>query len=147
LFDRFATPVKSWFAGHPTRQLLAAGLFLWVVTVALHGSALNGNWRADDGDHLAFALAHEPWEYFFVPEVNRAHHGATVTPWNVFFYDVNLGLFGFEPRGHYLHMLGLVALAAWLLLPCCGSGWSGPRRWRGRRRCFSRGPPSTSRSS
>lgn len=116
MFDRFATPVKSWFAGHPTRQLLAAGLFLWVVTVALHGSALHGNWRADDGDHLGFALAHEPWEYFFVPEVNRAHHGATVTPWNVFFYDVNLGLFGFEPWGHYLHMLGLVALAAWLLL-------------------------------
>lgn len=99
----------------PVARSLAAGLFLCVLTLVLHGSALRGGWRADDGDHLRFALSHQPWEYFFVPAVNRAHHGATITPWNVLFYDVNLRVFGFAPAGHYLHMLGLVAGAACLL--------------------------------
>ncbi|HQN09285.1 MAG TPA: glycosyltransferase family 39 protein [Thermoanaerobaculia bacterium] len=123
---RSVARIRSSLAGRPPRQLLAAALFLGTLTTIVHGSALRGNWRADDGDHLGFALAHEPWEYFFVPEVNRAHHGATITPWNVLFYDVNLGLFGFEPSGHYLHMLLLVALAAWLLYAVLRKWLDGP---------------------
>ena len=98
----------------PLREVLVVSLVLAALTAGLHGSSLLGNWRADDGDHLRFALTHEPWQYFFLPEVNRAHHAATITPWNVFFYDVNLGLFGFTPAGHYFHLLAVITLSALL---------------------------------
>lgn len=86
---------------------VSIGLTLW-----LHGSALSGNWRADDGVHLRFALEHSPWAYFFEPAVTRAQSGANLTPWNILFYDINLALFGFDPAGHYLHMLLLLAASA-----------------------------------
>ncbi len=96
-------------------ELLAAAFVLFLATLLLHGSALSGFFRADDGDHLRFALSYTPLEYFFLPEINQAHHTATLTPWNVFFYEVNLSLSGFAPRGHYLHQISLIAAAAWLL--------------------------------
>ncbi len=86
-------------------------LFIIILTIALtfflFGSALNGYWRFDDGFHLMFAAEHKPWEYFFDRMVTRAQSGANVAPWNAFFYDINLSLFGFKPAPFYLHLLVL----------------------------------------
>jgi hypothetical protein len=70
--------------------------------------ALNGYWRFDDGAHLMFATEYSPSQYFFNPVVTRAFSGANITPWNVFFYDLNLSIFGFHPAGFYFHLLFLL---------------------------------------
>lgn len=105
-------------------------LFIIALTIALtlllHGNALDGYWRFDDGAHLMFATDYSPWQYFFDPAITRAQSGANVTPWNAFFYDLNLSIFGFEPGGFYLHLLLAIAsttlalyalLRLWLPLP------------------------------
>ena len=74
----------------------------------LYGDTLSGYWRFDDGFHLKFAAEYSPWQYFFDPIVSHMQSGANIAPWNPFFYDVNLSLFGFEPRGFYLHILILI---------------------------------------
>ena len=97
-----------------------------ILTILFHINALNGYWRFDDGAHLLFATLYEPWQYFFDPEITRAQSGANVTPWNVFFYDINLSIFGFNPSGFYFHLLLLITattlalyalLRLWLPLP------------------------------
>ena len=65
-------------------------LFLAIVTLAIHHSALNGFFRHDDGWHLGFVACYAPWEYFFVPSVTREISYAFVTPWNPLTYDINL---------------------------------------------------------
>jgi hypothetical protein len=79
-----------------------------VLTLFLYPSALNGYWRFDDGAHLMFATEYSPSQYFFNPVVTRAFSGANITPWNVFFYDLNLSIFGFHPAGFYFHLLFLL---------------------------------------
>jgi hypothetical protein len=97
-----------------------------LLAVFLYRDALDGYWRFDDGFHLMFATEHKPWEYFFDYMVTRAQSGANVAPWNAYFYDINLSLFGFEPRNFYLHLLILIIATAlalhsllrlWLSLP------------------------------
>jgi hypothetical protein len=97
-----------------------------LLAVFLYRDALDGYWRFDDGFHLMFATEHKPWEYFFDYMVTRAQSGANVAPWNAYFYDINLSLFGFEPRNFYLHLLILIIatslalyslLRLWLPLP------------------------------
>lgn len=92
---------------------LVAIVLLAAITYILHKSALSGFWRFDDGALLRFATMLAPWEYFFLPEVTRAvSAGVHVTPWNVFFYDVNLWLFGFNPKWFYAHQLVLLWLTS-----------------------------------
>ena len=96
-----------------------AAIALIGLTVGLHASSLQGFWRADDGDHLLFAVTHHIWDYFINPQAIVGHSGAHVTPWNPFFYDVNLNLFGWEPRWHYAHLLLMIVagtLATYALL-------------------------------
>ncbi len=90
-----------------------------LLTIFLFQDALDGYWRFDDGFHLLFAVEYSPLQYFFDPTITRAQSGANVTPWNAFFYDINLSLFGFDPKGFYLHLLLLIiatALALYFLL-------------------------------
>ncbi|MCK5889210.1 MAG: hypothetical protein KAG19_04640 [Methylococcales bacterium] len=87
-------------------------LSIALLTFVLYGHALDGYWRFDDGVHLMFSLEYSPWQYFFNPEITRAQSGSNVTPWNVFFYDINLSLFGFHPSGFYLHLLALMTATA-----------------------------------
>lgn len=101
------------FAGRPIQIPFgfAAVVFLAATTYILHASALSGYWRYDDGVHLAFAASYSPWQYFFIPEITSiqsANH--FVTPWNAFFYDINLWLFGLNPKWFYVHQL----IALWL---------------------------------
>jgi hypothetical protein len=86
---------------------------LAVAVFVLHGSALDAYWRYDDGAHLSTAARYSPWQYFFLPELVRGvSAGAHITPWNIFFYDVNLSLFGLRPAPFYAHQLLVIWLAA-----------------------------------
>src|SRR6266508_1815089 len=78
-------------------------LFLGILTYSFHKNVLNNFWVLDDGDHLLFAATYSPWQYFLIPDITRLQSYANLTPWNAFFYDINLWLFGFNPKGFYLH--------------------------------------------
>lgn len=90
-------------------HILVIFLF-FTLTFLIHGGAMNASWRWDDGAHLKFAIIHSPSQYFFIPEIARLNSYANLTPWNVFFYDINLSLFGMDTRWHYAHLLLIVAL-------------------------------------
>ncbi len=107
------------------RAELAALGVLCLMTLALHGSALQGYWRWDDGLHLFNVSMYSPWSLFFDPQVTRVASGNQVAPWNLFMYQVNYALFGLNPFPFYLHHLLSLACAAgglYLLL----------RHWLGR---------------
>jgi hypothetical protein len=92
---------------------LAAFAFL------LNLDALSGNWRFDDGWILDFASRFSPLEYFFNPAITRGYSLNNLTPSNPLIFDINLWLFGFNPKGFYLqHLASLAgcALASFLLL-------------------------------
>jgi hypothetical protein len=103
------------FTARPIRIpfTFAAIVFLAAITYILHKSSLSGYWRYDDGVHLAFAVSYSPWQYFFIPEITSlqsANH--FFTPWNAFFYDINLWLFGLNPKGFYAHQLIVLWLSS-----------------------------------
>ena len=101
-------------------------IFLAISCFGLFHDTLSAGWRFDDGDHLNFAATYAPWQYFFVPEITRLQSGANLTPWNAFFYDINLSIFGLAPAGFYLHqliILWLTSIATYFLLRLW-IGWS-----------------------
>ncbi|MET0067256.1 MAG: hypothetical protein ABW076_12995 [Candidatus Thiodiazotropha sp.] len=88
-------------------------------TFALNASAMSGSWRFDDGYLLDYASRFSPWDYFFNPAITRGYSLNNLTPFNPLIYDLNLGLFGFSPRGFYLqHLLTLAGcgIASYFLL-------------------------------
>jgi len=85
-------------------------LVITLLTFLIHGEALNGSWRWDDGGHLKFAIDHTPIDYFFHSKTAIAYSFAHVAPWNILFYDINLSLFGMEARWHYIHLQLVLAL-------------------------------------
>lgn len=91
-------------------NFLLSATLIAAITLLLHGSAMDGHWRADDGNHLLFALEFSPWQYIFVPSVMAVQSWANLTPWNALFYDVNLAVFGFSPAGQYGVQIGLIGL-------------------------------------
>lgn len=104
-------------AGPPLRRYrilsaVLAVLVLLALTAWLHGDALRGGWRFDDGWILDFATRFSPTAYFFDPLITRGFSPSNVTPWNPLVYDLNLALFGLDPRPFYLHHLLLLASAA-----------------------------------
>lgn len=97
-------------------------------TYWLYKNSLYAFWRFDDGAHLLFATTYSPSQYFFDPEITR-QQSLFLTPWNVFFYKINLWLFGFNPEGFYFHQIILLWLASFgtfLLL----SLWISSVGWR-----------------
>lgn len=90
--------------------LLPVGV-LTIICFGLYYSVLSAGWRFDDGAHLEFAMTYSPWQYFFMPEITRLQSGANLTPWNAFFYDINLSIFGLNPGGFYFHQL----IILWLI--------------------------------
>ena len=97
------------------RQNLIALCLLALLVFVLHGTALQGNWRWDDGTHLFNSTQYTPWSVFLNPEVTRAVSGNQFAPWNLFVYQVNSALFGMDPRAFYLHHLLSLAAAAFAL--------------------------------
>ncbi len=107
-------------------NLIALGL-LGLLVFALHGSALHGNWRWDDGTHLFNTTQYSPWSVFLDPQVTRSVSGNQLAPWNLFIYQVNSALFGVNPGLFYLHhLLSLTFAAAALYL--LARQWLSP--WR-----------------
>ncbi len=109
-------------------HFLVIGL-LGVMTYIFHSSALSAYWRFDDGEHLLFVAKYTPWEYFFIPEITGLQSQYKfVTPWNTFFYDISLGLFGLNPQGFYLHqlfMLWITSAATYYFLKLwCPGSWA-----------------------
>lgn len=105
---------------------LLALVLLCALTLVLHGSALQGHWRWDDGTHLFNVTQYTPWSVFLDPEVTRAVSGNQLAPWNLFIYQLNTALFGLRPAPFYLHhllSLGLAAGALYLLLRQWLSPW------------------------
>jgi hypothetical protein len=86
-------------------------ILLAAATYILHKSALLAYWRFDDGAHMAFITKYSPWQYFFNPEIAKLQ-SAGITPWNAFFYDVNLWLFGFNPKWFYAHQMVSLCLTS-----------------------------------
>lgn len=93
---------------------LGPGLLLAIFALLWLGGALDASWRYDDGFHLDFARHLSPWQYFLDSAVARAQSGVHLTPWNTLFYDLNIALFGARPGLHYLHLLVVVFVTAWL---------------------------------
>ena len=92
---------------------------LAIICFGLYHSVLSAGWRFDDGAHLEFAMTYSPWQYFFIPEITRLQSGANLTPWNAFFYDINLSIFGLNPGGFYFHqliVLWLISIATYFFL-------------------------------
>lgn len=89
-----------------------ACVFLGLLAFAMHKSALHGYWRFDDGAHLRFVALYSPWQYFLQPAVMLLQSYANVTPYNALFYEINLALFGMEPRWHYAHLIVVLAATA-----------------------------------
>lgn len=95
-----------------------AFIFLIALAFGIHHSALNGFWRFDDGDHLKFVAIYSPWQYFFQPSI-VVQQSAHITPYNALFYEINLALFGMNPKGYYAHqilILGGTAFATYRLM-------------------------------
>lgn len=97
---------------HSKYEYPVVTFFVLLLTLLAHGKSLQGSWRWDDGAHLSFAVICSPWEYFFEPNITRAHTSSNLAPWNILFYDINLSLFQMNPMGHYAHLLLIIALGS-----------------------------------
>lgn len=88
---------------------------LAILTLGLHGSALNGFWRVDDPVILYFVSTHpNPSGYFFSLEVWRTLAVPFFTPWLALEYWIDLSLFGLNPSFFYAHHLFNLWVAACL---------------------------------
>ncbi|MDB5889350.1 MAG: putative rane protein [Polaromonas sp.] len=104
---------------HLWRWHLAALLSTLALTALLHGAALTMGFARDDGFNLFNAARLSPLTYFFDPATLKAVSASALTPWNLLVYDINVTLFGLDPRWHHLHLLAVVwacAMATWMFL-------------------------------
>lgn len=114
-------------SNHPPFQPwdLAAVLVILVLVYLIFQQAPGLWWQIDDPQILKHAIDHGPWDYFFDPPSWRELSTAHLTPWVTLSLDLDLVLFGMDPRPLYLHQLASVtaaALATLLLLRL----WVGP---------------------
>lgn len=105
------------------RRRLAADLLAVCLLVALpwllYRQALGLWWSEDDFFQLRFAVAHGPAGYGLDPDVWRRLPNQVLSPLLFASYDLDLALFGLEPRAFYAHQLlalGLAAVALFLAL-------------------------------
>ena len=96
----------------PIAELSAAGVIAAGVVLFVLGGALQNFFAGDDGHFLDLVTRHAVPDYFFDPAVTATVSGMAFSPWNALPYSINLGLFGFEPKGYYAHQLAVVWLAA-----------------------------------
>lgn len=90
---------------------VCAFILLITLAFAIYQSALLGYWRFDDGAHLNFVARYSPWQYFLQPSI-AVQQSAHITPYNAFFYEINLALFGMEPKWHYAHQILILSATA-----------------------------------
>ena len=95
------------------RYLTAVAVLLLTVTVGtLYHHVLNSYWLFDDLQILKHAREHHPQEYFFKPAVWQELSVSNLTPWVTLSFDIDLSLFGFQPKWFYLHHVVSLWLAA-----------------------------------
>lgn len=117
-------------------------IFLGLIfaTFIIHGGAMDNWWSHDDTQILKHAFQFSPYQYFFIPEDWRALIPFSFTPLLTLSYDLDLALFGFEPRGFYIHNLLIIGLCAYLFYLIAGQ-WLKPGFAVGGALLFLIGPP------
>jgi hypothetical protein len=94
---------------------IAMASVLGVLTLVLHGSALQGFWRFDDPMVLQYVVKYpRVVGYFFSPEQWQALAVPFFTPWLVLEYWLDWTLFGLDPAMFYAHHLVMIWLASFL---------------------------------
>jgi len=94
---------------------ISAFLLLTAISISLNYSALSGNWRWDDPSILLHIHSNSFIDDFTTPEIWQSFSPANLTPWLTFSYELDLILFGLEPKLFYLHQLIAIALAGFML--------------------------------
>lgn len=93
-------------------MMVAAGV-LALLTLTLHGSALQGFWRFDDTAILLYVAEYPSVSgYFFSPSQWQASGVPFFTPWLILDYWLDYTLFGLQPTAFYAHHLLVIWLAA-----------------------------------
>ncbi len=90
--------------------LLGCASLLLAITFLLYGDATSGNWRADDPQILVHTVKYPVLQSYTNPVVWQELSPANLTPWVITSFNLDLSLFGPEPRYFYVHQL----LALWL---------------------------------
>lgn len=105
-------------------RLAMAMATLPVLTLWLHGQALNYWWCCDDSQLLWFLQRYTPLDYLVQPAAWQALIPFSYTPWLALVQQLDVWLFGYAPLAMHAHLLLSVALCAVLLLlllrPWCG---------------------------
>lgn len=114
----------------PRAVMMAAAGILAVLTLMLHGDALQGFWRFDDTAILLYVAEYPSVSgYFFSPSQWQASGVPFFTPWLILDYRLDYTLFGLQPAAFYAHHLLVIWLAAVLtfvlLYRYAGPFWSG----------------------
>ena len=92
------------------RDALAV-LFLLLVVAVAHGAVSAQWWLWDDPQLLYGAMRFRALDHFTSPQAWQQQSTANFVPMLMLANEIDLGLFGVEPRGFYLHHLFVFALA------------------------------------
>jgi len=97
-------------------QDLVSVLVLFALLLSINGGAVTQGFVADDDPIiLAYAITHNPWDYFFNPHRWQALTMANLTPWLVLDFSLDYALFGLNAAGYYAHVLLYLSLCATLM--------------------------------
>jgi hypothetical protein len=99
---------------------VAIAISLLIITLAIHGDALQMGFGRDDGGGLVTALRLSPADYFLDPPTSAGVSGMSVC--------INIMLFGLNPYWHHFHLISIVwltAVATYMLLKLSlSTSWS-----------------------
>ena len=84
---------------------IAAGGVLLLITIIVHHQALNGGWYGDDLQQIISIKDHSFSQLFFSPRAWRTFTKYFFTPFLAFQYQLDVWLFGYNPRDFLLHNL------------------------------------------
>ena len=142
IFIQFDWKFRLQVAGHSTSAMLLYGklslkqiiacvaIIFAAMTLALHGSALKGEWRVDDPLIVLYVIEHPSvWGYFFSPEQWQSLGAPFFTPWLILSFWMDFQMFGLNPAAFYAHHLLSVWFSAVLtfilLYRRVGTIWGG----------------------
>ena len=108
------SPAKSLYGKLSQKHIIACvAILLAVMTLALHGSALKGQWRVDDPLTVLYVIEHPSvWGNFFSPEQWQSYGAPFFTPWLTLDFWLDFQLFGLNPAAFYAHHLITVWFSA-----------------------------------
>jgi hypothetical protein len=92
------------------REWIAAAVLVAIVAAA-HGAVLSQWWLWDDPQLLHGAMRFGALDHFFSPMAWQQQSAANFVPMLLLTTEIDLKLFGVDPRGFYLHHLGVLTAA------------------------------------